>query len=74
MIFQSLDQHREKGLFILRVGIGVCFMSHGYPKLMAGPETWTHLGGALSAIGFNFMPTFMGLLAALSEFFLADYF
>jgi putative oxidoreductase len=68
MIFHNLDKHRDEGLLILRVGIGVMFMFHGFPKLTAGPETWTKLGGALSAIGVHFAPTFMGFLAAISEF------
>lgn len=68
MIFQKLDQHRDKGLLILRVGIGTMFMCHGLPKLIGGPEVWTKLGGALSAIGVNFAPAFMGFVAAISEF------
>jgi putative oxidoreductase len=36
MIFHKLDKHRDKGLLILRVGIGIMFMCHGFPKLTAG--------------------------------------
>ncbi len=68
MIFHKLDKHRDKGLLILRVGIGIMFMCHGFPKLTAGPEVWTKLGGALSAMGINFAPTLMGFMAAISEF------
>lgn len=68
MILHSLDKHRDAGLLILRVGIGVMFMLHGFPKVVGGPDVWKHLGGALSALGFGFAPTFMGLVAALSEF------
>ncbi len=68
MIFHGLNKHRDAGLFILRLGIGIMFMCHGFPKLAAGPEVWAKLGGALSFTGFTFAPTFMGLLAALSEF------
>jgi len=53
---------------MLRVGIGIMFMCHGYPKLAAGPEMWTGLGGALSVVGITFAPTFMGFIAAISEF------
>jgi len=67
MIFQALDQHRDKGLLILRIGIGTMFMCHGLPKLLGGPEVWTKLGGALSAVGVTFAPTSMGFLAAISE-------
>ncbi len=68
MIFHKLDKHRDKGLLVLRVGIGIMFMCHGFPKLTAGPEVWTKLGGALSAMGINFAPTFMGFMASISEF------
>jgi putative oxidoreductase len=68
MVFHKLDRHRDKGLLILRVGIGIMFMCHGLPKLTAGPETWTKLGGALSALGISIAPTFMGFMAAISEF------
>ncbi|MDR4503726.1 MAG: DoxX family protein [Candidatus Scalindua sp.] len=68
MIFHKLDKHRDKGLLILRVGIGIMFMCHGFPKLTAGQEVWTKLGGALSAVGINFAPAFMGFMAAISEF------
>jgi putative oxidoreductase len=68
VIFHKLDRHRDKGLLILRVGIGIMFMCHGFPKLSAGPEVWTKLGGGLSAMGINFAPTFMGFMAAISEF------
>lgn len=68
MIFHKLDKYRDEGLLILRVGIGIMFMCHGFPKLMAGPEVWTKIGGALSTMGVNFAPTFMGFMAAISEF------
>lgn len=68
MILQTLDQYRDRGLLMLRIGIGAMFMCHGLPKLIGGPEVWTKLGGALSAIGVNFAPAFMGCMAAISEF------
>ncbi len=68
MILHKLDRYRDQGLFILRLGIGIMFMFHGFPKLKAGPQEWVKLGGALSAVGINFAPAFMGFMAALSEF------
>lgn len=38
MILRSLDKYRDVGLLILRVGIGLMFMIHGFPKLFGGPE------------------------------------
>lgn len=43
-------------------------MGHGYPKLMGGPESWAGLGGALGPLGIHFAPTFLGFMAAISEF------
>ena len=59
---------RDFGLLILRLGIGGMFMWHGLPKLMGGPEFWTKLGMATSAVGIHFAPAFFGLMAALAEF------
>lgn len=68
MILQKLEKQQDLGLLILRMGIGISFMFHGFPKLMGGPEAWTQLGGALGSMGIHFAPTFMGLVASLSEF------
>ncbi len=68
MIFRFLDKYRDAGLLVLRAGIGVMFVLHGLPKLIAGPETWTLLGGSMKALGVGFAPTAWGFVAALSEF------
>ena len=67
MIFCFLDKYRDAGLLILRVGIGVMFVFNGYPKLIAGPETWAMIGGSMKALGVDFAPTAWGFMAALSE-------
>lgn len=67
MIFHNLDKHRDIGLLILRVGIGIMFIFHGYPKLVGGPEIWTKVGGVLSMLGIGFAPGFFGFMAAISE-------
>ena len=58
----------DLGLLIIRVGLGVLFVYHGWPKITGGPETWAWLGKALSSYGITFIPEFFGLIAALSEF------
>ncbi len=68
MILKGLDKYRDHGLLFLRLGIGISFICHGWPKLAGGPELWTNLGGALKTMGIDFAPAFMGLMAALSEF------
>ena len=68
MILRSLDKYRDIGLLILRVCIGIMFMIHGMPKLIAGQETWTMLGGSMKVLGVGFTPTAWGFMAAFSEF------
>ncbi len=67
---QSLysDKYRDSGLLILRVGIGIMFIGHGYPKVIGGPEKWASLGGAMQTFGVDFFPVFWGFLAAFAEF------
>jgi putative oxidoreductase len=67
MIFCFLDKYRDAGLLILRVGIGLMFVFHGYPKLVAGPETWAMIGGSMKVLGIGFAQTAWGFIAALSE-------
>jgi len=67
--FGSLDRHRDLGLLILRVGLGVMMMTHGIPKLAGGPAEWARVGGAMGRLGVHFAPTFWGLMAASSETF-----
>jgi putative oxidoreductase len=57
----------DTGLLVLRVGMGVMFVLHGFPKLMGGPERWTKVGSAMESLGIHFAPTFWGLMAGLSE-------
>ncbi len=52
------------GLLFMRLGIGLVFIVHGYPKIM-NPIRWPILG-ELSGLPF---PIFFGFLAAFSEFF-----
>ncbi len=68
MILRSLDKYRDIGLLILRVGIGIMFIGHGLPKLIAGPEKWLILGGTMNALGVDFAPMAWGFMAAFSEF------
>lgn len=66
-IFDSLGKYRNTGLLILRVGLGAMMMVHGLPKIMGGPNKWAALGGSMKVIGIDFLPTFWGLMAALTE-------
>jgi len=56
------------GLLIIRLVIGATMITfHGLPKLMGGPELWTKIGGSMSNLGINFMPTVFGFSAGLVE-------
>jgi putative oxidoreductase len=59
---------RDFGLLILRIGIGIMFMLHGWPKITGGTEMWTNIGGSMANLGIDFAPTFWGFMAALAEF------
>ncbi len=58
----------DKALLILRLGIGLMFMLHGFPKLMGGPPAWTRLGQSMANFGIYFYPAGWGFLAAFAEF------
>jgi putative oxidoreductase len=68
MRLKFLGRFREEGLLLLRVGIGVMFLFHGWPKLLGGPAKWESIGHAVSYLGIPAWPTLWGLLAGLSEF------
>ena len=68
MCLKSLDKYREEGLLILRIGIGIMFILHGWPKISGGPVMWEKVGMATGAIGIHFAPTFFGFMAAIAEF------
>lgn len=57
------------GHFILRVGIGILFICHGYPKITGGTEKWLWLGSQMQYFGITFAPVFWGFMAACAEFF-----
>ena len=66
-LLSGLSKYSNVGLLIIRVGLGIMFIMHGYPKLIGGPEMWEKLGGAMGNVGINFAPVFWGFLAAVAE-------
>jgi len=62
-------RYADTGLVILRVGMGIMFILHGYPKLFGGTAVWVDIGA--KGMG-SFSPeqyyVFWGFLAAISEF------
>ncbi len=68
MLMNEWDRFRDQGLLILRLGLGVMFMWHGWPKIAGGPHFWHMLGMATGHVGIHFAPTFWGFMAAFAEF------
>lgn len=67
--FEENEKHRNIGLLILRIVIGVSFLIHGYPKITGGPDKWMWLGQQMGNLGITFFPVFWGFCAAVAEFF-----
>jgi putative oxidoreductase len=65
----NLGNYKNFGLLIIRIGLGIMFIYHGYPKLMGGTESWKHLGASMKYVGIHFWPLIWGLLAAVTECF-----
>jgi putative oxidoreductase len=61
--------YRDIGILIIRIGLGIMFIYHGYPKLGGGIKMWQALGGATNYVGIYFWPALWGFLAAVVETF-----
>ena len=59
----------EIALLIMRVSLGILTTGHGIPKIIGGPQTWSHLGTFVQPMGIYFLPMMWGLLGACIEFF-----
>lgn len=66
-ILRNRYRLRNTGLLFLRLGIGVMFILHGWPKLESGPELWGKIGENMKLIGIDFAPVFWGFIAGLAE-------
>ncbi len=67
---KHLFNHKfDLGILVIRIGIGIMFIIHGYPKVFGGAQKWEKLGGAAAKVGLDFLPHFWGFMAAFSEFF-----
>lgn len=67
-MFSSLSRFTDPALLVTRVGLGVMYVLHGWPKMAGGAGTWARLGHAMASVGIHFLPQMWGLLASLSEF------
>ncbi|KUG07665.1 DoxX family protein [Solirubrum puertoriconensis] len=66
-LFENRYRYADLGLLVLRVGLGVMFTIHGYPKLMGGPEKWVAVGDAMKHFGITVAPAAWGFAAAVAE-------
>jgi putative oxidoreductase len=66
-LLSNLGNYKNTGLLIIRVGLGIMFIYHGYPKLMGGVKGWEHLGESMKYVGIHFLPAAWGFLAAVTE-------
>jgi putative oxidoreductase len=65
----KLGNYKNFGLLIVRVGLGIMFIYHGFPKLAGGVEGWKALGSTTKYVGITFWPMIWGLLSAVVETF-----
>ncbi len=68
-LFSNLGNYRNFGLLIIRIGLGIMFIYHGYPLLGGGVKTWEAIGSSTKYVGIHFWPVVWGLLAATTETF-----
>src|SRR4028118_1524002 len=66
-LLQRFSRFSDFGLLIMRVGLGVMMITHGYPKLMGGPEKWQKIGASMANLGIHDFPGFWGFMAAFAE-------
>ncbi|MDB5007765.1 MAG: DoxX family protein [Mucilaginibacter sp.] len=68
-MFSGMGNYKNFGLLIIRVGLGLMFIYHGYSKLGGGIKTWEELGSTTKYVGIHFWPVVWGLLSAVVETF-----
>ena len=68
-LFSNLGNYKNFGLLIIRIGLGIMFIYHGYPKLLGGEKTWEQLGSSTKYVSIHFLPVMWGLLCAVVETF-----
>lgn len=67
VFFKNVYRYQQEGLLLLRIGIGLMFILHGWPKITGGPERWEQIGGSTENLGITFAPAFFGFMAAFAE-------
>ncbi len=66
--FKFLSKYNDFGLLILRLGLGISYITlHGWGKLLGGPDLWLRLGKNMPGFGVDEIYIIWGFLAALTE-------
>lgn len=68
-MFKRDPMSYELGLLVLRLGVGLVFVTFGTLKFLAGEERFLWLGAQMANLGITFWPLLWGVAAAASEFF-----
>jgi putative oxidoreductase len=68
-LFGGLGNYKNFGLLIIRIGLGIMFIYHGFPQLGGGIKAWEETGSSTKYIGIHFWPVLWGLLSAATETF-----
>src|SRR5688500_3100481 len=63
----SASNLADLGHLVLRAGLGLMMIGHGWPKVAGGPAKWEKLGHATESLGIAFAPTFFGAAASFTE-------
>jgi putative oxidoreductase len=68
LTWPALGRFSDLGVAVLRIGLGVMFVMHGWPKVAGGAAGWARLGRSMHVLGIDVFPTFWGAAAAFGEF------
>jgi len=64
MILTGLNRYRDFGLLLMRVGLAVMYIFHGWGKMAGGTKMWI---GLATGVGLTAAPAFWGFMAAFAE-------
>lgn len=67
LLFSSSEHAFQLAWALLRITVGVLFIMHGYPKLVAGTGKWDWLGQQMALVGIDSWPRIWGFLAVVAE-------
>ena len=67
-VITTTPELNSLALTVIRIGMGILFVGHGYLKIKGGVAEWKWTGEQLGNLGIRFAPVFWGICATLSEF------